>query len=228
MCNEKELRMYNLNLVFTRHDEMGNCNSFELHRIIEKINPEIIFEELSVSNYDKAYKEQSLIKVESEAIKLYLQNHDIEHIPVDTYNLPDRYYDNVNIMLRSLYDSIRRESLDLRRLLDHQASLTRLKGFSFLNSDQHDELMEIIHAQRELILNIINDEWLFKIANLEKEVIDKREDEIIDNVYNYSKENAYNQALLFIGAGHRKSMREKIKERKTKEEIVINWILFDS
>jgi len=207
---------------------MGSCNSFELHSIIEMISPEIIFEELSTSNYDKAYKEKSLITLESNAIKLYLQNHDIEHIPVDTYTLPDSYYENVGYMLRSLTDSIRSESIYLRRLLDHQASLINQGGFNFLNSDQNDEFMERIHNQREIILNIINDEKLFQIANLEKEVIDKREDEIIDNVYNYSKEHAYNQALLFIGAGHRKSMIRKIKERKTQEKTEIDWILLNS
>lgn len=228
MYNAKELRMYNLNLVFTRHKEMGSCSSFELHRIIEMIRPEIIFEELSKSNYDKAYIEKSLITLESNAIKLYLQNHSIDHIPVDTYNLPDSYDENVGYMLRSLTDSIRSESIYLRRLLDHQALLISQRGFNFLNSDQNDEFMERIHNQREIILDIINDEWLFQIANLEKEVIDKRENEIIDNVYKYSKEHAYNQALLFIGAGHRKSMIEKIKEHETQEKIEINWILFDS
>jgi pheromone shutdown protein TraB len=204
---------------------MGSCNSFELHKIIEKINPEIIFEELSKSNYDNIYKAQSLITVESNAIKLYLQSHSIEHIPVDTFNLPISYDENVGLMLRSLTDSPRSESIQLRRFLDHQASLMYHGGFNFLNSDQNDEFMERIHNQREKILNIISVEWLFMIANLEKEVIDKRENVIIDNIYIYSEEHVYNQAILFIGAGHRKAMIKKIEERKAQEKIKINWIL---
>jgi pheromone shutdown protein TraB len=85
--------------------------------------------------------------------------------------------------------------------------------------------MERIHNQREKILNIISVEWLFMIANLEKEVIDKRENVIIDNIYIYSEEHVYNQAILFIGAGHRKAMIKKIEERKAQEKIKINWIL---
>jgi hypothetical protein len=44
--------MYNITLVCTKHKESGNCNSLELHKIIKAIKPEIIFEELSHSNFE--------------------------------------------------------------------------------------------------------------------------------------------------------------------------------
>ena len=66
--------MYNITLVCTRHGESGNCNSIELHDIIEKIRPEIIFEELSQSHFDESYKQETLITLETNAIKKYLKN----------------------------------------------------------------------------------------------------------------------------------------------------------
>jgi len=41
--------MYNITLVCTAHKPLGNCNSEELYKIIEKINPEVIFEEIDFS-----------------------------------------------------------------------------------------------------------------------------------------------------------------------------------
>jgi len=220
--------MYNIDVIFTRHKVSGNCNSIELNRIIEKIRPEIIFEELSYSNFDKAYKEKSLITLETNAIKKYLHNHNIEHIPVDTYNLPNKYHESLDYMLDRIIISNLIESRDLQKILDDQSLWIIQEGFNFLNSNQNDQIFEDINTLKEKIINTINDQNLFHIASLEKEVIEKRENVIIDNIYNFSKENRFNQAILFIGAGHRKSMIDKIEKRKIQEKIVINWIINDT
>jgi hypothetical protein len=164
--------MNNISVIFTRHQESGNCNSVGLHKIIETIGPEIIFEELSHSNFDKVYKEKSLVTLESKAIKTYLHNHNIEHIPVDTYNLPKSYYKNLTFMLDRITKSILIESRDLRNLLDDQLILINQNGFSFLNSNQNDEYLEKISILKERILNILNDENLFQIASAYTGVIE--------------------------------------------------------
>ena len=51
---------------------------------------------------------------------------------------------------------------------------------------------------KERILNIIDDEYLFQIAHQEKEAIEKRENEILENIYNFSNDRVYNEALLFV------------------------------
>jgi hypothetical protein len=51
--------MYNITLICTVHRENGKCNSEELYNIIEKINPEIIFEEIPYFMYIENYKEFS-------------------------------------------------------------------------------------------------------------------------------------------------------------------------
>ncbi len=221
--------MFNITLIFTRHKECGNCNSMELHKLIEKICPEIIFEELSFSHYDESYKEKTLITLETNAIKKYLQNHKIEHIPVDTYNLPNSYYKDLDCMYNRILNNNKIiESHDLRNLLDNQSLLISQNGFNYLNSNQNDELFENFNILKERTLNTINDENLFRIDSLGKEVIEKREYEIITNIYNYSKEHIYNQALLFIGSGHRKSIIKKIEQYKMQGKIKLNWMLYDN
>jgi len=47
--------MYNITLISTSHRGLGKCNSDELHKIIESISPDVIFEELSHDLLDRFY-----------------------------------------------------------------------------------------------------------------------------------------------------------------------------
>ena len=80
--------MYNITLICTRHKEVGACNSAELLKIIECFQPEIFFEEVSPTTYEAYYTYDSsgltkITTLETDAIKMYLQNHSIKHILVD-------------------------------------------------------------------------------------------------------------------------------------------------
>ena len=219
--------MYNITVICTKHKEFENCNSMELHRIIESIRPEIIFEELSDTNFHKCYYEKSLITLETNAIKKYLQNNNIKHIPVDSYELPNSYYEDLDYMYyRIIYNNKVTDSQRMLDLLNKQTLFEDQYGFSFLNSNQNVELFEEINILKVRILKAINEEILFRTDKLEKEVIENREYEIINNIYNYSKDHLYTQAILFIGSGHRKSIMEKIEERKRQENITLNWTLY--
>lgn len=221
--------MFSIILICTRHEEHGSCNSLELLKIIESIKPEVIFEELSYANFDKCYHENTLTTLETNAIKIYLLNHNIKHIPVDTYNLPRTYDEEVESMYNKiLNNNLSVESNDLRRLIDKQMFLVNQYGFSFLNSNENDELFEQFNTLNEKIISILNSENLFRIYKLDKEIKEKREDEILNNIYNYSRDHNYNKAILFIGSGHRKSMIRKIEDYKLKEKIILNWTVYNS
>jgi len=49
---------------------------------------------------------------------------------------------------------------------------------------------------------------------------------MLQNIYNYSKENQYNQAVFLIGARHRKSIMQKIIEYEKISEIKLNWTIY--
>ena len=71
-------KMYNITLISTRHDEVGKCNSNELYKIIESINPELIFEEIPPSYFDKYYIDRSCNNLETDTINKYLETHDVK------------------------------------------------------------------------------------------------------------------------------------------------------
>ncbi len=217
--------MYNISVIFTRHQEIGNCNSLELLKIVENISPEIIFEELQYSVFNEIYKEKSRTTLETNTIKEYLQSHSIKHIPVDTYNLSKSHEEECYNMLNKISSQASLESFQYRGKIDNLSYLESHYGFNFLNSDQNDKILEEIDLLKECILNSINDEKLFRIARFEKEIVNKRENRILDNIYNFSKEYVYKRALLFIGSAHRKTIIKKIETRRKQEKLMINWSL---
>ncbi len=67
----------------TRHKESGQCTSNELYRIIERIAPEVIFEDVPPGKFDSVYKGLRHDSLESHTIKRYLERQSIAHVPVD-------------------------------------------------------------------------------------------------------------------------------------------------
>ena len=221
--------MYNITFVCTIHKECGKCNSLELHRIIESISPEIIFEELSPSFFDKYYVTKIYKNLETDTIKKYIENCNIVHIPIGSRNIPSDSFAND---VRYMYN--RMESLtDINgynyRIFDAKNSMyAGMYGFQYLNSIHCIDVQNKIDVAIEKCLQKINDEKLYQIYKLWKDSNNKRENEMLQNIYNYSKENQYNQAIFFIGAGHRKSIIEKIEKYKTQENIKLNWIFYNN
>lgn len=211
--------MHNITLICTAHSEIGKCNSRELHKIIEEFKPEIIFEELSLAAHNECYGIQNRFTLETSAIKMYLQNYKIRHIPVVGSELTKDLDCKSEIMTK--YD-------DYRNLIDNLMALEEKYGFQFLNSEQCEQLFEKIKTLEKLILKDNDDEELSQIYQLGKETIDTYENEIINNIYHYGTENKYNKALMFIGAAHRKSIMEKITEYEAKNKIKLNWTFYNN
>ena len=69
----------------------------------------------------------------------------------------------------------------------------------------------------------LDDDELWAISNLEREVIDQREVEMLDNILTYSKDNGYSSAILFIGSGHKITIMDKIAGIVSNNEAGINW-----
>jgi hypothetical protein len=213
----------NVTLIFTQHRELGLCSSDALLRIIESVKPEVIFEELSEDNYRRAYSEGTLNNLESVAIRKYVKTHDIPHVPVDTFERPKNYDKDQSHLYGGVTSSAGVHSFHLRGLLDqHEAMITQF-GFTYLNSHDNEKVFEAIDKLKLKVLETLNDEALHRMAKIIEEVIVIREDAILDNVYNYIRENNYVNGLMFIGSGHQKSIKKKIRERVETENLKIDW-----
>lgn len=80
----------------------------------------------------------------------------------------------------------------------------------------------------EQVMAVLGDEELFRIRRLEHDIVEKREIEMLSNIYVHSKNDPYNSALFFIGSGHRESILKKIAEFDATQETKLNWIVRDN
>ena len=87
----------------------------------------------------------------------------------------------------------------------------------------HDEENDAI----EKGLQTLNDDKLFQIHKAWKDVQEKRENEWLRNIYNYSKQHTFNRAMFYFGSAHRKSIMQKIRVYEMNEKIKLNWIFYN-
>ncbi len=152
--------MQNISLICTHHSEIGKCNSDELYNIIDSINPNIIFEELPNSLFDKVYNEnilglEELLEevLEIKCIKKYLQTHNIKNIPVD-------------IMTNSIFSKEINFVFDFFKKYDiyneieiEQKKIMKIEGFAYLNSAKHSELL---HKKKDIERKLLDLEGIHK------------------------------------------------------------------
>jgi len=217
--------MYNIILIGTAHIENGQCNSDELYKIIESINPDVIFEEMPSSYFNAYYVTKTLRSLESDTINQYFKSHNVKIIPVDidVRQQLSKYQNEINFIFHTIFKHENYIKLD-----NEKEDLIIQEGFRYLNSDEFLDFLEkkkviekqIIESQpdKDRLLNIYK---LFHIAQH-----DSRENAMLQNIYNYSKENQFSQAVFLLGAEHRKSIMEKITEYEKLSGIKLNWTTY--
>lgn len=217
--------MYTITVIGTFHSELGKCNSTELYKIIEAIRPEVIFEELPEDLFDLVYRGNELEEepLEIKCLRKYLKSYNCIHIPVDSplsYNLWTR---ESAYMFNTFQQYYIYKAIELE-----QNSRTKQEGFSYLNSPRFlktaEKKMEI---ERSLLASIGNREHITKIHKSFYEENNIREYAWLRNIYDYSSKKQYNMAVFLIGALHLTSIRDKITEFQTKEDLKLNWTFYN-
>lgn len=211
--------MNNITLVCTVHGENGACNINELYKIIERINPEIIFEEMSSYAFDEYYKEKTRNNLETDTINKFIESHKINHIPVDYFNIPSSFFKEN----QEMHKKIEANSFEYRRLIDTHSLYVKQYGFKYLNSIYCIDINSQIYQAMEVALKKADDIKLIQIYESWNNVIKNRENEMIKNIYAYSKEHEYKKGVFFIGAAHRKSIIQLIDKYNSEESVKINW-----
>jgi hypothetical protein len=232
--------MYNITLISTIHSEIGKCNHNELYTILESINPEVIFDELPSHYFDMYFSDSfdmhfansillnrntPIVPIEVKCIKKYKQNYNVKILPIDIDVTPNlsKHQDEILFMLSTFF-----KYEDYKELDNEKETLIAQEGFHYLNSDvflgflEKKEILEknIMESEieKDRLLNI------YKLFHAEQ--YNNRENEMLQNIYNYSKENQYNQAVFLIGAEHKKSIMKKITEYEKLSGIKLNWSMY--
>jgi len=170
--------MHNITLVSTHHTENQKCNSDELYNIIDSINPDVIFEELPSKSFDNIYNgNRSDISIEAMCIKKYLQNHKIEHIPVDSIADPNR-----SSIEKLMFEKFERDT-EYKKIKNEHNSLIAREGFDYLNSDKCKDLVEKwILIEKNIVESDKNKDLYLHPHNSFYEDVENRENIMLQNM----------------------------------------------
>lgn len=212
--------MHNITFISTIHKELGKCNADELHQIIKKISPEVVFLEALHDTYSEYqahnFKNFGVFhsKLEIAALQKYNSNKSFEYVPVLNSGLSESFEKKYNL---TCLDS----DNELEILMNKYNLLINEFGFKLLNSNDSIELEQELR-NRESIL--INDSEVDQAA---KKDIDAYEDSMMRNIYSYCMNYQFNTGIFMVGVAHRKSIIEKMKTFKTTDDVNINWRLLE-
>lgn len=212
--------MHNITLISTRHHAIGECNSGLLQQILEEISPEVTFEETPVSS------EKLSQNLEGFAISRYSMFRKVKRVSVDTDYMPSEAFfkDHKNALeqIEWLEDE---NGYNYRYFTDKNRENAERYGFGYLNSEDCIAINDKIVDAIEKGLQKLNNEKYTQAYQSWKDFNDRRECEMLQSIYTYSKENSYERATFTIGSGHRKSIMKKIDEYAAKESLRLNWSL---
>lgn len=218
------LSEYNLKitLLSSFHTEIGRCNHLELYKIIERLQPDMIFEELPHNLFQSIYSGlRTPNTVESKAVSMYIRgNYMAQHFPVDSYayNLEDLFFE---------YDFISNKSEEYNNLFTSMLSSIGNLGFRFLNSQ---DCTRVLSKLKSLELKILTEnapeELLMKYQN-EINIHDSRETEMLKNIHHYSLNEPFNNALLICGTDHKQGILDKIATYTDKLNPNIKWSVYE-
>ena len=210
-----------ITLLGTRHQEIGACNLDSLIKIIEKVSPEVTFLEMPPSEDNNYYINKSRSRLETDAIIQYSEENQIGLVSVDLEVDPKQYVDRI----RRVHMKVESNSHEYRRISDWTTQYTVQYGFPYLNSSHCAKLYSDLEDTIMATLNKLSNEELIKTYSICHEVDERRENEMINNIYKYCNEHDFEKGLFMIGASHRESIIDKIQER---EGIIWNYENYES
>jgi hypothetical protein len=212
--------MHNITLICTRHGSLGSCNQATLYRIIENINPEVIFEELPSSEFDNFYTTIQKSNLESKTINEYKKKYSINQMLVDSNNIPP---EDFFLDYEYLINTVDKHESNFGHLMDLEKNLLFDYGFTYLNSDKCSAINNEIYNTIEATLKVIQNERLNTIFNNWKNTNSERENYMLKCIYDYCETNNFSQAIFLIGSAHRQSIINKISDFQQSKPIKLNW-----
>ena len=210
--------MHTITFISTTHEKNGKCNADELYYILKKESPEVVFMEALKNTYSKydetmfssfgVYHQQLEIK----AIQKYQKDATCAYVPVLDNGLSD------------LFDNKYKQICEYREfqvLFDEFNIIVKTNGFEFLNS----QLCITLHQKMRILEDrLLNNSELNAAVNAD---IDAYENEMLQNIYSYCSSHQFNKAVFMCGSAHRQSIIEKIRIFNSKNEMDINWVVYE-
>ena len=204
----------------TAHSEGGACTSEELYKIIQKINPQVVFCEFSPEKLPRFMKRTDVITPEMEVIKRLIKEKFIEILPIDVNKDP---FDS---RLEEMFALIKRKMKVYSNASHILLNETFSNGFTFLNSTQSDKIFRDKNSMEKYFIDKVKNQELSDFYSEWLKWNDQRENQWINLIHNYFKINKPKKAVFLVGAGHRYRLIDKIKNIHINNEDSSDWDFF--
>jgi hypothetical protein len=211
-----------LTIVFTIHNDSGKCDEHELLKIIRALDPDIIFEELSESSYDLCYHNMSMHTLEVRALRRYLREKTVPHIPVDNILPPQNFKEEMDLLL----DYVENDSIAYLPLIIETRLKTEQFGFGYLVSADFDALSARTQEELEKSVAESNSDQLKRIFWTWIDFLRRREECILSTIFSIFRSAPYRNGILLVGAEHRRPIVEGIMRRVATEPDLITWTVW--
>jgi len=201
--------------VFTVHEELGVATATELHEILTRVQPEVVFLEVPAAAFDDFYVSRKRRNLESDAVNLFLEAHPgTKLVPVDLPTPVREFFeDHAQLCMQ-----VRSESPEYRQLLRIDRDRQMVYGFAYLNSDYCDQHWTELREETLRTLDRIGDPRLKGIQERWERTNELRELEMLAKVRQFCQENHFESAALLVGAAHRRGLTDKLRAQSE-----INW-----
>jgi hypothetical protein len=197
----------------TDHIENGKCNVIELYDILLKIKPDIIFEEIPIKMFSDIYNEHKYFDtLEVSSVRKYLEKYFVRHIPVDIEKHDKTIID---------YDEEKISNHKIKKIQEYINDNTKEKGFLWINTKEHDELIEKKYELHKKHFTYDENNLLNEYERSYNYHFETREEIFLNNISNYTEE--YSNGIFLIGGDHRPTLISKIKRLRKNKRTEIKW-----
>lgn len=207
-----------VSLVATYHAECGTVTASALLAMLERIQPEVVFAEIPRTHID-AWRDGSHGTIESVAVARYADIHPIDVVPVDSPKPQNSFFRDWQELSRV----IERTSLVYRRLVDLNTDRMCTGGFAYLNSDDCVQAWADIYREERETIEYISNPRLRDMYARVRDLNDRRDLEMLKNIRAYCASTAQGCGAFLVGAAHRKSLIEKIRDSDDAATSRIEW-----
>lgn len=204
-----------ISLIFTVHEELGLANVSELHALLHRTRPEVIFLEVPPAAFSDFYLTGRRQNLESNAICRYLKDHpQAKLIPVDLPTPEREFFEDHEYLCAR----VRETSLEYRQLLSLDGERLSAFGFAYLNSEYCSIHWSNVYAEILRTVERLSEPRLAKIYLSWEKVNECREREMVVAIQKYCAVNTFERGVFLVGAAHRQRIIEM-----SSEQSVFDW-----
>ncbi|MCC7000919.1 MAG: hypothetical protein IT357_02095 [Gemmatimonadaceae bacterium] len=191
--------------------------------LLGRLKPEVLFLEHPASALN-SFRDLSCGTLESAAAMSYLRSHDAELVPVD---IDVDEYECPASELKELFDEMFMRCAEVSGRFAALEAIhsfeTERGGFAYLNSPVGWQYVSELAQELRTVVALSSEPRLAELYGLWERTNDRREWSMLAGVNAFARRASFNSAVLLVGAAHRPSLMEKVRQGGGEDDARVVW-----